>query len=353
MKNTFGLARSEDSIRAQPDFKFYPKSVQDSWINYLKKTPINQISLEKRARWIEIRNKLIKAIYDAGGRIMTGSDSPEFLFLYGFSMHRELRALSDAGLSNYAVLEAATKNPAQFFGTLEEVGTIEKGKRADLILLDANPLENISNTEKRDGVMIGGKYHAQTELNKWLNEIAPRIAGSHIEKPTDQQEAGAVADKLFEAMRAKNFEAIRSLFLENGQLTALDRPRSGAGFSATRNFSADAFAKMISEAKGGEFIEKMPEKEVKIYGDSAVVSGRYTFYLGDKFSHCGMNAFHLLRTEKGWRIANATSTLETANCDAKPDNSAENKDALAAVDKLFELMAAHKPNRRTTARSKV
>src|SRR5690606_33002419 len=127
MKNTFGLPRSEESIRAQPDFRFYPEKVQDWWINYLKKTPINQVSLEKRAKWVDIRNKLIKAIYDAGGKIMPGSDSPEFLFLYGFSMHRELKALSDAGLSNYAVLEAATKNPALFFGTVNEVGTIEKG----------------------------------------------------------------------------------------------------------------------------------------------------------------------------------------------------------------------------------
>lgn len=343
MKNTFGLPRSEESIRAQPDFRFYPKSVQDWWINYLKRTPINQVSLEKRAKWIQVRDKIIKAIYDAGGKIMTGSDSPEFLFLYGFSMHRELKALNDAGLSNYAVLEAATKNPSMFFGTLDKVGTLEKGKKADLILLNANPLENISATENRAGVMLKGKYYTQTELNKWLDEIAPRIAASHIEKPTPQAEAGAVADKLFEAMRAKNYEAIKGLFLDGGQLTALDKPRNGEGFSTTRNFSGDAFAKMISEAKGGEFIEKMPEKEVRIYGDAAVVTGRYTFYVGEKFSHCGANAFHLVKSEGGWKIANATSTLETANCDKTRDFSAENKDALSAVDKLFELMAAHKP----------
>ncbi|HVE57348.1 MAG TPA: amidohydrolase family protein [Pyrinomonadaceae bacterium] len=182
MKNSFGLPRSEESIRAQPDFKFYPKAVQENWLNFYKKNRfLNEVPLEKRARWIEIRNKIIKAIYDAGGRIMAGSDSPEFLFLYGFSEHRELRALADAGLSNYAALEAATKNPSMFFGTLDKVGTIEKGKKADLILLDANPLENIANTERRAGVMLKGKYFAQAELNRWLDEIAPRIANSYIE----------------------------------------------------------------------------------------------------------------------------------------------------------------------------
>ncbi|HSK71587.1 MAG TPA: hypothetical protein VK892_07825, partial [Pyrinomonadaceae bacterium] len=69
-------------------------------------------------------------------------------------------------------------------------------------------------------------------------------------------------------------------------------------------------AKMISEAKGGDFIEKMPNKEVKITGDLAIVSGRYTFHVGEKFSHCGTNTFNLVKTETGWRIANAASTLE-------------------------------------------
>jgi imidazolonepropionase-like amidohydrolase len=182
MKNTFGLPRSEESIRAQPDFKFYPAKVQEGFINFHKKHRLFQIPAEKRARWVDVRNKIIKAIYDAGGKIMTGSDTPEFLWLYGFTMHREMKALADAGLSNYAVLEAATKNPSMFFGTLEKVGTIEKGRSADLILLNANPLENISNTENRAGVMLKGKYYAQEELNRWLDEIAPKIQSSRIEK---------------------------------------------------------------------------------------------------------------------------------------------------------------------------
>ncbi len=116
MKNTFGLRRSEESIRSQPDFRFYPAKVQELFLNFYKKNRfINQVSYEKRARWVEIRNKLIKAIYDAGGKIRAGSDTPEFLWLYGFTMHRELKALADAGLSNYAALEAATKNPCQCF----------------------------------------------------------------------------------------------------------------------------------------------------------------------------------------------------------------------------------------------
>jgi hypothetical protein len=179
MKNTFGLARSEESIRTQPDFRFYPPKIQQQWLEFYKKNRfLNTISLEQRARWVDLRNKLIKAIHDAGGKIMAGSDTPEFLFLYGFSQHRELKALADAGLSNYAVLAAGTRNAHEFLGTIDKVGTIEKGRRADLILLNANPLENITVTENRTGVMLKGKWYPQAELDAWLDEIAPKLHGS-------------------------------------------------------------------------------------------------------------------------------------------------------------------------------
>jgi imidazolonepropionase-like amidohydrolase len=182
MKNSFGRLRTEDEIRKQPDFRFYPAKVQQQWLDFYKKNRmLNTVPVEKRARWIELREKLIKAIYDAGGKIMTGSDTPEFLWLYGFGMHHELKALKDAGLSNYAVLEAGTKNPSMFLGTIDTVGMIEKGKRADLILLNANPLDNISATENRAGVMLKGKWHRQEELNAWLDQSAQTISSSFKE----------------------------------------------------------------------------------------------------------------------------------------------------------------------------
>jgi len=179
MKNTFGRQRTEEEIRKQPDFRFYPPKVQQQWLDFYKKNRfINTVPLEQRARWVKLRDKLIKAIYDVGGRIMTGSDTPEFLWLYGFGMHHELKALKDAGLSNYAVLEAATKNPSMYLGTIDTVGTIEKGKRADLVMLNANPLDDISATENRAGVMLKGKWYPQRELNEWLDEAARVISTS-------------------------------------------------------------------------------------------------------------------------------------------------------------------------------
>lgn len=174
-KFTFGKGRTEESFRAQPDLRFYPQKIVDLWMGVSKKYLATAAPIEKREKYIAIRNKIVKAIYDAGGRLMAGSDTPEWLLLYGHTLHLELIDLRDAGLSNYAALEAATRNPAMFFGTANSTGTIEKGKRADLVLLEANPLDDISNTQKRAGVMLKGKYYPQADMNQWLDEIAPRF----------------------------------------------------------------------------------------------------------------------------------------------------------------------------------
>jgi imidazolonepropionase-like amidohydrolase len=219
MKNTFGLPRSEESIRAQPDFRFYPHKIQERYIEFQKKTRLNQVPVETRAKWVGYRDKLIKAIYDAGGKIMAGSDTAEFLWLYGFTEHRELKALKDAGLPNYAVLAAATRNPHEYLGTLDKVGTVEKGKRADLVLLNANPLENISATENRAGVMLKGKWYEQAELNRWLDEIAPRM---HAGYEAEEKRAANEIEKLGGKVEFNAEREVVKVDLNNAKITDAD-----------------------------------------------------------------------------------------------------------------------------------
>lgn len=181
-KFTFGKGRTEESFKAQPDLRFYPQKIIDLWMGVSKKYLATAAPVEKREKYTRIRDKIVKAIHDAGGHLMAGSDTPEWLLLYGYTLHLELIDLRDAGLSNYAALETATRNPALFFGTIDKTGTIEKGKRADLVLLEANPLDDIANTQKRAGVMLKGKYYSQLEMDKWLDQIAPRFQRALDEK---------------------------------------------------------------------------------------------------------------------------------------------------------------------------
>jgi imidazolonepropionase-like amidohydrolase len=95
--------------------------------------------------------------------------------VYGWTMHREMQSLVTAGLTPYQALAAATRNPAEYFGAAREWGTIEAGKRADLVLLDANPLEDIRNTTHIAGVAIGGRWLPKSELERMIRAASERI----------------------------------------------------------------------------------------------------------------------------------------------------------------------------------
>jgi imidazolonepropionase-like amidohydrolase len=87
-----------------------------------------------------------------------GTDTPNPFVLPGASVHEELRLFVEAGLTPYAALAAATREPARFLDRLHETGTIEPGKRANLVLLHASPVEDIRNTARIAGVIVRGRY---------------------------------------------------------------------------------------------------------------------------------------------------------------------------------------------------
>ncbi|WP_020599469.1 amidohydrolase family protein [Spirosoma panaciterrae] len=91
--------------------------------------------------------------------------------LAGFSIHEELQEWVSAGIPEYEALKACTANAALFLKRQSEVGTIEAGKQADLVLLEGNPLQNIANTQKRSGVMLRGRWFSAAELNQMLAEV--------------------------------------------------------------------------------------------------------------------------------------------------------------------------------------
>ncbi len=153
-------------------------------------------------------------------------------------------------------------------------------------------------------------------LSHWrIKKVAALVTAlvifSSLALAQDERDAAiAVVNQLFAGMKAKSAEQIKSVFAPDVHFLAIDKPRDGKGISKSRITTGEAFAKTISESKSAEYIEKMISPDVRISGDLAVVSGRYTFYVGDKFSHCGTDTFNLLRTEVGWKIVQGAFTLE-------------------------------------------
>lgn len=168
--SSFADSISKEDYTKRIDFAYIPPKIKEErWKvrdHYWKSAP----PLTSRKRYIEIRRKITLALANAGVKLMAGSDSPEWFLVQGFSIHDELETFVNCGLSPYAALETATKNPAGYLGLLDRKATIEVGKDSDLVLLEKNPLENISNTRSVCGVMIGKTWYNKEQLNTLLAE---------------------------------------------------------------------------------------------------------------------------------------------------------------------------------------
>ncbi len=164
-----------ESLALRPEFRYMPRQFLERSIQQ-KNNLHRQSTPQARRRFIELRRKLLKALHEAGAGLLLGSDAPQWWNVPGFSALRELEALVAAGLTPYQALETATRNVAIFLGVAKQQGTIEVGKRADLLLLDADPLENIANVHRRAGVMIRGRWLSREAIEERLAQIARAYA---------------------------------------------------------------------------------------------------------------------------------------------------------------------------------
>jgi hypothetical protein len=106
--------------------------------------------------------------------VLVGTDSSALGVVWGFSEHQELELFVEAGLTPYQALAAATRIPSEVMGQPDEFGTVTVGERADLVLLTANPLDDISNTRGIAGVMVRGRWLSQPDLQSMLDEVAAK-----------------------------------------------------------------------------------------------------------------------------------------------------------------------------------
>jgi imidazolonepropionase-like amidohydrolase len=116
---------------------------------------------------------------------MAGSDPGEFGIIWGFSLHTELQYLVEAGLSEADALRAATLNPARYRRMDNSLGTIEEGRLADLVLLKANPLDDISNTQMIDTVIANGRVFRRKDLDALLQTVESYVMSTWAESGAD------------------------------------------------------------------------------------------------------------------------------------------------------------------------
>ena len=141
----------------------YVKGANPDWIAHVQ-------------RVIDFNRQLIPAFAAAGVPIVTGTDSLVPGIVPGFALQDELAALAQAGLSNQQILESTTRLPAEWLGTSADRGVVAAGKRADLLLLDRNPLEHIENTRRIAGVIVAGTLHTRAELDALMEDLLRRHA---------------------------------------------------------------------------------------------------------------------------------------------------------------------------------
>lgn len=164
-------------IEAYPELKYMPRAVRDSWRrSYTARQASPSFNREQARRIAENRKVLLKALHDGGVRIIFGTDAPQQYSVPGFSIHRELAAMRAVGMSNFAVLQSATKNVGEYYRQVDAFGTVAAGQRADLVLLRGNPLDDLGHVARRAGVMVRGRWLAEADIQAGLAQIAARGA---------------------------------------------------------------------------------------------------------------------------------------------------------------------------------
>ncbi len=171
------LAQTENSEEAisREEARYIPEGLfQGMWDPKVNKLGRPREQLPNVQAAMEFQRQMVKPFYNAGVKLLLGTDAPIPAVVPGFGAHEELLNLVEAGLTPYQALETATINPSRYLGREKEFGTVEAGKRADLILLEASPLDDIKNTRKLAGVMIRGKWFSKSELAQMLSNIPLR-----------------------------------------------------------------------------------------------------------------------------------------------------------------------------------
>jgi len=162
-----------ETLKSYPELKYVPAQSVENWAKMYTDRQ-SKSSREEAKNVVANRARILRALYKGGVKILMGTDAPQQFSIPGFSLHRELLMMRDAGMTPYDILASGTVNVGKYFAKQDAFGTIEPGKRADLVLLGANPLTDIANVAKIQGVMVRGKWMSRADLDAGLEKIAAK-----------------------------------------------------------------------------------------------------------------------------------------------------------------------------------
>jgi imidazolonepropionase-like amidohydrolase len=161
-------AATPELMNSAAEMKYMDAKTRENWMTVKRNLVANpNYNADKINKFIQLRRKLIWECQKNGVGILLGSDGPQIFNVPGFSVHHELRYLVDSGLTPYQALQAGTVNVARFYKANDR-GMVKPNYVADLVLLNGNPLDNITNTTAIEGVMLNGKWMDKTYITKGL-----------------------------------------------------------------------------------------------------------------------------------------------------------------------------------------
>jgi amidohydrolase family protein len=168
VRNQVWALRGETVIMSDSRLRYIPASEVEIWRKQFPDLQPTDMEKAVRGRLWQNQLEVVRGMKKAGVPLMAGTGLGGDYIYPGFSLHEELTLFVEAGFTPLEALKAATRNPAEFLGLLDSLGTVEKGKTADLVLLNANPFEDIRNTQKIEGVVVNGRYLDRKKLDQLL-----------------------------------------------------------------------------------------------------------------------------------------------------------------------------------------
>lgn len=161
-----------DEFRLESDMKYMPGLQVQQWVNQKKLLENQGMLKEENVKpYLEFRKTMLMALHRGGVPMVMASDSPQVFNVPGFSIHNEISAMQDAGMNPYEILKTGSVNVAKYFEREGEFGVIANGASADFVLVEGNPLENLSNLRNVQGVMVRGEWIPKNVLQQELNRI--------------------------------------------------------------------------------------------------------------------------------------------------------------------------------------